>query len=74
MESLAVCPDLVSGCSAKLFNLKDYGIAIGKKADIVVFNNSDPGPAVLELSLPVMVFWNGHQTLNCLLPEILKPE
>lgn len=65
---------MVPGNSAKLFNPKDYGIAIGKKADIVTLNNSDQGHAVVELSQPAMGFKNGRQTFNCLLPEILKPE
>jgi len=65
---------MVPGNSAKRFNLRDYGIAIGKKADIVTLNNPDWTPAAKELSQPAMGFKYGHQTYDCLLPDISRPE
>jgi cytosine deaminase len=52
-------------------NLKDYGIAVGNPADIVVLDCADPVSAVAELAQPVLgmkrgrvSFWNSPAVIN----------
>ncbi|MEM8837180.1 MAG: amidohydrolase family protein, partial [Pseudomonadota bacterium] len=74
MESLDDCLDMVSTRSAKLMNLEDYGLETGKKADLVVLNNTAPSLAVAELSQPIMGFKAGRKTFDRPLPEIHRPQ
>ena len=54
------CFDMVTRRSAELLNLDDYGIEVGKSADLVVIDNSDRQGAVAELSQPLMGIKRGH--------------
>ena len=58
------CFDMVTRRSADLLNLDDYGIAVGKSADLVVIDNTDRQAAVAELSQPLMGFKRGHMTFQ----------
>src|ERR1700733_1019413 len=56
--------DLFSMCterSARLMNLKDYGIAVGNPADIVVIDATTPEQAVAEICHPLAVFKRGRR-------------
>jgi cytosine deaminase len=59
--------------SARLLNLRDYGFAVGRPADVVVMNAQTPEQAVAEISQPVAAFKNGRQTVEWRLPELLRP-
>ncbi|UUX49248.1 amidohydrolase family protein [Nisaea acidiphila] len=72
-ETMAACLEMVSTCSARLMNLMDYGLAVGKVADLVVVDNSDPALAVAEISQPLKVFKAGRQTVERPLPELRVP-
>ena len=70
-DELQACFDMVTTLSARLMNLKDYGIAVGNLADIVVLDCADPVSAVAELAQPVLgmkrgriSFWHAPATLN----------
>ena len=58
------CFDMVTRRSAELLNLDDYGIEVGKSADLVVIDNSDRRGAVAELSPPLMGIKRGHVTFR----------
>jgi cytosine deaminase len=68
------CFNMVTQRSAKLLNLDDYGIAIGKSADLVVIDNIDQESAVAELSLPLMGFKRGRMTFRREPAELLRPQ
>ncbi len=70
LDTLAECLNMVSTRSAKLMNLGDYGIAVGKTADLVVVDNTDPAMAVAELSQPMYGFKAGAPTVTRALPEL----
>jgi cytosine deaminase len=70
---LRQCFDLVTGGSAQLLNLKDYGFAVGNPADVVIVNAQTPEQAVAEIAQPVAAFKNGKQTMRWNLPELLRP-
>ncbi len=56
------CFNMVTQRSAKLLNLDDYGIEVGKSADLVVIDNVDQETALAELSAPLMSFKRGRMT------------
>jgi cytosine/creatinine deaminase len=57
---LQACFDMVTTLPAQLMNLKDYGIAVGNPADLVVLDCADPGSAVAELAQPVLGMKRGR--------------
>ena len=58
------CFNMVTRRSAELLNLGDYGIEIGRSADLVVIDNTDRQGAVAELSQPLMGIKRGHVTFR----------
>jgi len=67
------CLDLVTELPARLMNLKDYGIAVGKPADLVVLDIKDSRFAVAELPDILMGFKNGRQTFERSPARLLSP-
>jgi cytosine deaminase len=63
--ALASCFDLVTALPAKLMKLRDYGIAIGHPADLVVLDCKDRKQAVAELARPLFGIKNGRRTFVC---------
>ncbi len=53
--------------------LDDYGIEVGKSADLVVIDNVDQESAVAELSPPLMGFKRGRMTFRREPAELLWP-
>jgi cytosine deaminase len=68
---LAACLDMVTTLPAKLMNLKDYGIAVGNPADLVVLDCTDRAGAVAELARPLFGMKNGRRTFVCPPPRLL---
>ena len=67
------CFNMVTRRSADLLNLDDYGIEVGKSADLVVIDNKDRQSAVAELSQPLMGLKKGHLTFRREPAELLWP-
>jgi cytosine deaminase len=67
------CFDMVTRRSAELLNLDDYGIEVGKSADLVVIDNTDRQGAVAELSQPLMGIKRGHVTFRREPARLLRP-
>ena len=67
------CFDMVTRRSAELLNLDDYGIEVGKAADLVVVDNTDRQSAVAELSQPLMGIKRGHVTFRREPARLLRP-
>jgi cytosine deaminase len=72
MKDMASCLDMVTTLPAKLMNLKDYGIAVGNRADCVVLDCSDSASAVAELAMPLTGFKSGRRTFTRY-PAVLHP-
>ena len=70
---LRQCFEMLTGRSARLLNLKDYGFAVGNPADVVLINAQTPEQAVAEIAQPVAAFKNGKQTMGWTLPELMRP-
>ena len=58
------CFAMLTDRSARLMNLRDYGIAVGNPADIVVIDAFTPEQAVAENAAPLVVFKRGVRTVT----------
>jgi len=70
---LRECFEMLTDRSARVLNFKDYGLAVGNPADVVILNARTPEQAVAEIAQPVAAFKNGRQTMRWNLPELLRP-
>src|SRR3954467_10675316 len=61
-DDIRECFEMISGRSAQLLRRADYGIAIGKPADLVVLDCSTAEEAVAELAVPLYGFKRGRMT------------
>jgi cytosine deaminase len=71
-SELASCLDMVTTLPAKLMNLRNYGIAVGNPADLVVLDCRDRAGAVAELARPLFGMKNGRCTFVCPPPRLLR--
>lgn len=71
-EMLA-CLDMVTGAPARLMRCEDYGIAVGKAADLVVMDATDPAMALAEIAQPLMGFKRGVQTFERPAARLIRP-
>jgi cytosine deaminase len=70
---LADCLDMVTSASAKLLNKKDYGIAVGHPADLVVLDCETKAEAVCEIAQPLFGLKKGIRTFVKPAATLLKP-
>jgi cytosine/creatinine deaminase len=61
---LAACFDMVTTLPARLINATDYGIAVGRPADLVVLDSRDPAMAVAELAQPLFGLKRGRRSFS----------
>jgi cytosine/creatinine deaminase len=73
-EQLRECFAMLTERSARLLNLRDYGLAIGNPADIVVIDAASPEQAIAEIRQPLAVYKRGKRTVLCHPPELLRPD
>ncbi len=59
--------------SARLLNLKDYGLIPGNPADLVVIDAATPEQAIAEIRPPLAVWKRGRKTVIHHPPELLRP-
>jgi cytosine deaminase len=70
---LRECFAMLTERSARLLNLKDYGLAVGNPADIVVFDAQTPEQAIAEVRNPLAAFKRGRQTMERRPPRLMRP-
>jgi cytosine/creatinine deaminase len=70
---LRECFAMLTARSARLLNLKDYGLLISNPADIVILDAHSPEQAIAEISQPIAVFKRGRKTVTWNPPELLYP-
>jgi cytosine deaminase len=58
------CFNMVTWRPAKMMRLDDYGLAVGKSADLVVLDSSTPELAVAELTPVLYAFKRGRKTVS----------
>ncbi|HWB49244.1 MAG TPA: amidohydrolase family protein [Stellaceae bacterium] len=64
---------MLSEQSARLLNLTDYGLDVGKPADIVIIDATTPEQAVAEIRPPLVVWKRGRRTVTRRPPELHAP-
>ncbi len=72
-DELAECFHMITDRSARILNLRNYGVEVGNPADIVVIDAPSPEKAVAEIRQPVAVFKRGRRTVAWDLPQLLQP-
>jgi cytosine/creatinine deaminase len=60
-EDLARCLDMITASAARLMNLKDYGIAPGRPADLIVLPGASAHAAVAQLARPLWGLKRGRR-------------
>ena len=63
-DQIQACLEMVTSHPAKLMNLRDYGIAVGNPADIVVLDCTDGASAVAELAQPLLAMKRGRMSFS----------
>jgi cytosine deaminase len=58
------CFNMVTRRPAEMLRLKDYGLAVGKSADLVVLDSASPETAVAELAPVLYAFKRGRKTVS----------
>jgi cytosine/creatinine deaminase len=58
------CFNMVTQRPARLMRLSDYGLAVGKSADLVVLDSTSPEMAVAELAPVLYAFKRGRETVS----------
>jgi cytosine deaminase len=61
---LAACFDMVTTLPARLMNVSDYGIAVGRAADLVALDSRNPAMAVAELAQPLFGLKRGRRSFS----------
>jgi len=72
-QQLHECFSMLTDRSARILNLRDYGIKVGNPADIVVIDSTSPERAVAEVRHPVAVFKRGRRTVTWHPAELGQP-
>ena len=72
-ERLAELFSMITQRSARLMNVKDYGLAVGNPADLVVIDANSPAAAVARIAPVLGVFKRGRRTLVRARPQLLNP-
>jgi len=70
---IAECFAMLTTRSATLMNLKDYGIAPGHLADVVVIDAQSPKQAIAEIRQPLAAFKRGRRTVTRHRAELHRP-
>jgi cytosine deaminase len=70
---LRECFRMLTDRSARLLNVRDYGLKVGLPADIVIVNARAPEQAIAEIAQPVAAFKRGVQTVLWHPPEMMRP-
>jgi cytosine/creatinine deaminase len=72
-QELAACFDLVTTQPARLMNLRDYGVAVGNPADLIVLDCSDAAQGIAELAQPLLGFKRGRRSFTRPAPALNAP-
>jgi cytosine deaminase len=72
-EDLAALFEMTTHNAANMMRLPDYGIEVGKPADLVVVDAASRAQAVREVALPVMGFKRGRRSFTRPRPELHRP-
>ena len=72
-EDLAECFSMISTRPARIMRKKDYGIAVGNPADLVVWNARSPAEAIATIAQPLTGFKRGKKLYQREMPALQRP-
>ena len=72
-KDLGVSFEMITDRAAKLMRLKDYGIEVGKAADLVVWGETLPSDVIAKCALPLAGFKRGRRIFSRELPTLKRP-
>lgn len=72
-HQIEACFDMLTTQSARILGLKDYGLAAGNPADVVVIDATSRKQAIAEVAQPVAAFKNGRQTMVWEPAKLMRP-
>jgi cytosine deaminase len=67
------CFRMITTRSARLMNLRDYGIEVGKPADLVVIDAMSAEQAIAEVAPVIFAFKRGRKTVTRAVPTLHRP-
>jgi cytosine deaminase len=72
-QDLAECFALISERPARIMRRDDYGIAVGKAADLVVWNAKSPAEVIATVAQPLTGFKRGRKTFTREMAKLHRP-
>ena len=72
-DDIAECYEMITARSAELMRVVDYGVAVGKSADLVVIDCATRATAVAELVQPLWAFKRGRMTFTRSAAQLHRP-
>ena len=72
-KDLAECFAMITERPARILRKADYGIAVGNRADLVVWNARSPAEAIATVAQPVMGFRRGRKLFTREAPVLHRP-
>jgi len=69
-KDLGVCFEMITERAAKLMRLDDYGIAVGKSADLVIWGETQPADIIAKSALPLAGYKRGRRLFTRELPKL----
>ncbi len=70
---LGVCFEMITDRAAKLMRIADYGITVGKAADLVVWGETRSCDVIAKCALPLAGFKRGRRIFSRELPVLQRP-
>jgi cytosine deaminase len=71
-QDLGVCFEMITERAAQVLRLGDYGIAVGKAADLVVWDEAWPADIIATCALPLAGFKRGQRIFSRALPTLQR--
>ena len=72
-KDLGVCFEMITERAAKVMRLSDYGIEVGKAADLVVLDEELPSDVIAKCALPLAGVKRGRRIFLRELPTRQRP-
>ena len=72
-RDLAVCFDMVTNRAARLMRLDNYGVEVGKAADLVVWDADSGADIIAKVALPICGFKRGRRIFSRESPTLYRP-
>lgn len=73
-EDLAECFAMLTARPARILRNEEYGIAVGKPADLVVWNAKTPAEVIATVAQPLMGYKRGQQLYQREMPALRRPQ